>query len=402
MRPVGLPRARRRRASAGLAAAWCVARNAFALGAEPVPDVPWASSSSSPSPLEGPASDPIERDALQRCGPGDARLQEVARRIADLRAHRGAMPSLDAISAIQRAAGEPHPWPSVWSALGRTLESPSTMGKLDAWLASVAGRAGASRRCGVAVSSPAQGERALVVVAVDALADQGPLPVRARTGQWLTVTAVLRVPARSASLVVLGPSGVPRAIPSSFDGRSLKARFAPDSPGPFSVQVVADVGGGPRPVLESCVFADVPPSVAVFAAPAPGEEIAAASPADDDALAAMTAAARVEAGAGRLVRDPRLDAVARDHASRMAFARSLAHDAGDGGPADRLRAAGVDASLLGENVASAPTVALAHRALWHSPSHRANLVRDDFDRIGVGAARDVDGMVWVAEEFTGD
>jgi uncharacterized protein YkwD len=66
-----------------------------------------------------------------------------------------------------------------------------------------------------------------------------------------------------------------------------------------------------------------------------------------------------------------------------------------------VRAAGVAATNVGENVARAASVALAHRALWHSPSHRANLLRRDFDRIGVGVIRDAQGTVWVAEELVG-
>jgi uncharacterized protein YkwD len=85
----------------------------------------------------------------------------------------------------------------------------------------------------------------------------------------------------------------------------------------------------------------------------------------------------------------------------MAMARELAHDVGDGDPLERLHVAGLDPRSAGENVAHAATVPLAHRALWASPSHRANLLGREYDRVGVGVARDTHGDVWVVETFAG-
>ncbi len=53
----------------------------------------------------------------------------------------------------------------------------------------------------------------------------------------------------------------------------------------------------------------------------------------------------------------------------------------------------------GENVAHAQNVLLAHRALWQSPSHRANLEHAQYDTFGVAVLDDPDGSVWVAELF---
>ncbi|MDP9002877.1 MAG: CAP domain-containing protein, partial [Myxococcota bacterium] len=105
---------------------------------------------------------------------------------------------------------------------------------------------------------------------------------------------------------------------------------------------------------------------------------------------------------GSLVRDSALDAVARDHAARMARAQDLAHELGDGNPLERLRAAGVDARYAGENAAHASTLALAHRSIWASPSHRANLLHRGFDRIGVAVVRDDRGDAWVVETLASD
>ena len=396
--------------SAVLATALATPALAFARGPAALP-TPWAAWSSSPVPLDAAPLADAEREALRRCGDGDARLEETARQIAARAARGSSLPTLDAITAIQRAAGEPHPWPSVWSARATSPSSPATMGKLDTWLhgpdasgATSSPPSPSRRRCGASVAMAAGGEQVLVVVAVEALANLSPLPVRVRAGQWLTVEAQLRVPAHGGAVYVVGPRGTPRSVPTAYDGRTLRARFAPNQPGPFDVQVVVDVAGGPRPALEATVFADVDPSAEALEDSAPGEEVAvvAGRSDDDDVLAAMASAARASSGAAPLVRDARLDDVAKNHARRMAQAHVLAHDAGDGDPADRLRAAGLAGAAIGENVASAPSVALAHRALWRSPSHRANLVRRDFERFGVAAVRDERGAVWVAEEFVSD
>jgi len=325
-------------------------------------------------------------------------LRDTARAILAQKLRGRPLPELDAIEADQRQAGEPHPWPRVWAASARKLDSEATLAKLAGWLA--ASKEGRLRRCGVAAGAPADGMHTLVVVAVDALADLAPLPTHARGGQWLTVEAHLRVPAHGGRVMVMDAGAAPRTVPSWFDGTTLHARFAADRPGEIAVQVVADLATGPRPVLEATVFADVDPPPRETPRWAPGED-AAPGAGDDDRLAAMVAAARASLGLPPLARDARLDAVSRRHAGRMAAAHELAHDAGDGDPLERLRDAGLDPGEAGENVAHSPTVPLAHRALWASPSHRANLLGREFDRLGIAVVRDEHGDAWAVETFAG-
>ena len=305
------------------------------------------------------------------------------------------------MSFVQHAAGEPHPWPRVWVATGRVGFDQSTLRQLDAWLASTSmTELVPLRRCGVASGVSSNGTMALAVVAIDALADLAPIPTRVRTGQWLTVEARMLVPTRGGTIVILGPSGVPRTVPTWFDGTTLRGRFAPDSPGEHSLQVVANVAAGPRPVIEATILVDLDPSATTVPHDAPGEHPLDA-PAHDDSngLARMLAEARVFSGMKPLVRDGRLDAVALAHAAQMARAHRLAHDVGDGDPLDRLHDAGLEPRDAGENVALASTIALAHRALWWSPSHRANMLRDEQNRFGVGVVRDERGQAWAVELF---
>jgi uncharacterized protein YkwD len=381
-----------------------VAADTAAARAEGKAPVDWAPWSFSPDPSEG-GTDPLERALLARCGPGERGLMVSAQRIAASYAAGGAMPDRGAIAFFERAAGEPHPWPEVWVRRASRLDPDASLADLSRWLASEPAE---QRRCGVATGTLRDGERVAVVVSADALADLAPLPTRVRVGEWLEVRARLRVHAHGGRVLVLGPSGAPRTLLTSFDGATVRARFAPDAPGAFAVQVLVDRAGGPRPVLEAMVFADVAPSEAPLVAPAPGEEQAAffsdagghdPRDRDADALAAMVAAARATAGLPALVRDSRLDAVARAHAEQMAEGQKLAHDAGDGDPMDRLAAAGISVSAAAENVAHEASVARVHRAVWESPSHRANLL-GDYDAMGIAAVRDDRGSVWAVELWT--
>lgn len=375
------------------AAAIALAASTPCHGGEPAAPT-WASWTSSPSRVDPASLGALERAAQDACGAGERGLRVTARALVDRKARGLPLPDVDAIESLQRSAGEPHPWPRVWAATAPTLDPESTLQKLSTWLASQPDRA--SRRCGVAEGAAPDGRHTLVVVAVDALADLQPLPTRARAGQWLDVAAQLSH-ATGGRVVVLGPSGAARTLPSWFDHGALHARFAAEGPGETLVQVVADLPGGPRPVLEASVFTDAEPSLPDGDRPAPGEEVGAGL-ADADRLAAMVAQARAAAGLPSLARDRRLDDIAHEHALRMAAAHTLAHDAGDGDPLERLRVAGVAFRAAGENVAHAGTVPLAHRALWGSPSHRANVL-GSYARIGVGVVRDEKGDAWVAEEM---
>jgi uncharacterized protein YkwD len=77
----------------------------------------------------------------------------------------------------------------------------------------------------------------------------------------------------------------------------------------------------------------------------------------------------------------------------------LSHEGRDGSPPDRVAGAGIAARVVGENVAHAADAAHAHRALWQSPSHRSNLLEQQFDTLGVGVAVDADQTLWVCELF---
>jgi uncharacterized protein YkwD len=224
------------------------------------------------------------------------------------------------------------------------------------------------------------------------------LPITTTAGTWLDVRANLLVPATAAQVLVLGPRGQPHAVPSTLAQGVVRARFRADRDGPWLVQVLATVAGGPRPVAEARLFAGAAPTSLSGPSRAPGEEAAqVADPADF--LLAMVNGARHGEGLAPLRNDERLGRIARAHAEAMRATRRLAHDAADGSPGDRVQNAGIAARAVGENVARAADATHAHRTLWQSPSHRSNLLDPGFDSCGMGVASDEDGTLWVCELF---
>ena len=105
-------------------------------------------------------------------------------------------------------------------------------------------------------------------------------------------------------------------------------------------------------------------------------------------------------GLAPLAPDPELTEVARRHSADM-FARGyFAHDTPEGlSPFDRMRAANVRFLTAGENLALAPTISVAHTGLMNSPGHRANILRREFGRVGIGVMDGGMRGLMVSQEF---
>ena len=94
---------------------------------------------------------------------------------------------------------------------------------------------------------------------------------------------------------------------------------------------------------------------------------------------------RVNVGLKTLVWDDTLVPIARAHSEEMFRLKYFSHQSPvSGSPFDRLKAAGIKYSLAGENLAYAQSVTVAHRGLMESQGHRENILRPEFQRIGIG------------------
>lgn len=111
-------------------------------------------------------------------------------------------------------------------------------------------------------------------------------------------------------------------------------------------------------------------------------------------------AERVANGLQPLAPDPELTEVARRHSADM-FARGyFAHDTPEGlSPFDRMKEANVRFLTAGENLALAPTLSVAHTGLMNSPGHRANILRPQFGRVGIGIMDGGMRGLMVSQEF---
>lgn len=329
------------------------------------------------------------------CGRADDALALAARELTRVSAD-AALRNASDLPAELRRLGAPYVWPRAWTTRSSVLDREQTKARMAEWLASFDD--GGERRCGVAITA-SNDEESVTVVAVDVLADLRPIPLRARQASWVEVNAELLVPSSGAKVVVLGPTGLPRSLPTGVDGSLVRARFSADQPGPWSVQVLADVGGGPRPVIEAALFVGVEPRPVGQTPSAPGEVAAESEPDPERAFELMITATRAAENLPPLRREALLDALAREHAESMRAAQRLAHDVGAGDPARRLERAGIGITSVGENVAHALTAVRAQRTLWASPSHRSNLLSHHFDIVGIGVAIDGDESLWVSQLF---
>lgn len=321
----------------------------------------------------------------------------VAERLAEHQASTLAMLDNDEVGFEMRAAGVPHVWPRAWAMVG-DASSDEAAAAVSTWLDSFDD--GGERRCGVGRAESAMGQ-VVAVVALDAVADLSEVPRRAHLGQWLDVRAELLAPATDVEVVVLGPRGAPRRAPSTLRGSAVSARVLLDQAGPWLVQVLPTLPGGPRPAAEALVFVEEEPPDAFRASAVPGETAPNTGSSDEAALLAMLNAARQSEGLRSLRHDPQLDVAAKIHARAMQEQGRVAHDLGAGSPADRIAALGLSPSIAGENVARAQSPLHAHRALWASPSHRGNMLLPHFTEVGIGVVRGEDDSVWVCEVFAG-
>ncbi|MDV3243477.1 MULTISPECIES: CvpA family protein [Methylocaldum] len=108
-------------------------------------------------------------------------------------------------------------------------------------------------------------------------------------------------------------------------------------------------------------------------------------PALEEQMLGLVNRERATEGLSPLKIDPALTEVARRHSSDM-FARGyFSHYTPEGkSPFDRMRESNVGFLIAGENLALAPSVHIAHAGLMNSPGHRANILRPQFGRVGIG------------------
>ncbi|HVM53321.1 MAG TPA: CAP domain-containing protein [Acidimicrobiales bacterium] len=151
--------------------------------------------------------------------------------------------------------------------------------------------------------------------------------------------------------------------------------------------------------LVTCPGAGAPPTTTTTEPPPPTTTTTArpAMTAEEAAsrLLAKVNEERVSAALPVLVPRDDVSAIAKDWSASMARAGALSHNDAYFARGTRER---LQARALGENVARAPSVDEAHRALMASAGHRANILDGRFKVIGIGAVRS-GGSWWLTQNF---
>lgn len=116
-------------------------------------------------------------------------------------------------------------------------------------------------------------------------------------------------------------------------------------------------------------------------------------------LLELTNVERKRNGLEPLQEDARLASAARAHATAMAAKRDLSHQLpGEAPLGQRVASPGLHLTSAGENVALDVDIDQAHDGLMHSPPHRANILKADYNIVGFGVAR-VGDRIFVTEDF---
>jgi uncharacterized protein YkwD len=115
----------------------------------------------------------------------------------------------------------------------------------------------------------------------------------------------------------------------------------------------------------------------------------------------LTNATRVNNNLNVLTWDDLVKETARKHSSDMADKNYFDHTNLDGeSPFDRMEEDRVVFNLAGENLATGQFSSIfAHEGLMNSLGHRENILREDFDYLGVGVAFNEEAQPYYTENF---
>lgn len=124
---------------------------------------------------------------------------------------------------------------------------------------------------------------------------------------------------------------------------------------------------------------------------------------DEQAILDLTNEARAKEKLPPLKPNATLFEAARAHSANMAKLGELNHVLEGKNPQDRITEAGYRAGYSGENIAFTggrrPSPKEAVKMWLNSPPHRANILSDKFDEIGIGIARAAGGQVYYTQVF---
>jgi uncharacterized protein YkwD len=200
-------------------------------------------------------------------------------------------------------------------------------------------------------------------------------PATVWTAQALSLEVLPGSPAPVRPVAVSTPA--PEAAPvAEFKAPAVRSAPISTAPAPAAAPTPPPTTAAPPPVAPAAATVNMAPGAAAD-------------------LFARTNGVRSARGVAPLARDGSLDSAANGWARELATSGTLRHSTL---PQQLI---GNPWSTLGENVGFGATSAVIHEALVNSAGHLSNIVGASYTRIGVGAATDVNGRLWVVELFAG-
>lgn len=190
-------------------------------------------------------------------------------------------------------------------------------------------------------------------------------------------------------------------VPLGHHARSFTGSFhCGPKRGLYQVELTGEGRFGAKVVANFPVACGVAAPTAVRSVSAEEEEGFEPPAAAEQTIFRLLNADRARAGLPPLGWSDRLAEVARGHSADMAGHGFFGHRSPTTGTAaDRARRAHLDAMLILENVARAPTPREAERGLMNSPGHRANILSPEATEVGVGVVLSPERALLVTQLF---
>lgn len=187
---------------------------------------------------------------------------------------------------------------------------------------------------------------------------------------------------RHPQVHVVPPGGVPVRLPIRREGEWFEADLYLVTRGRTVLEVMGVGAQGPEVALLTEIYVGEPlPSTAQAVEEEERPRDAAEMRAELDRL-------RGRRGLPPLRPDPVLERVARAYAEELLARERFGHVSPESGKiGDRLRRAGYEFRVAGENLGEGPSPAVAHRAIVQSPAHLAAILEPRFESIGIGVAQ---------------
>lgn len=235
-----------------------------------------------------------------------------------------------------------------------------------------------------------------------------PFPKKVKAGQSHILSGTIYLDVENPKIHVVSPAGeIINFAPTVKAGGTFDQEIAfNEGGGTYSIELAVEGKRGPeiaalfnvrclgepkknsRPTVRIDI-PDLPPAKTQFEA--------------EERLFSYVNQERMEAGKVQLVRDGKLDRVARNYAGELANQGTIEHVTMHGEDvADRVVEAGIKFRYVAENLAVNQTVIKAHQSLMSSPAHAVFVMDNRFTLVGIGAAlveNDEGRSVYVVEIF---